>query len=71
MSNIFIPHKAVRNTRNSAHNFKMPLRRTNTGQNTLSYLGPKLWNKLPTDMKLLQSTNAFKHKMKEAFFENY
>ena len=70
MSDIFVPLNVVRTTRNSANNFKIPFKRTNTGQNALSYLGPKLWNKLPTEIKALQSTNGFKHKMKTAFLNS-
>ena len=71
MSKIFIPNKVVRNTRNSANNFEIPLRKTNSGQKALSYFGPHQWNSLPTNIKMLKNTNAFKHKMKEAFLNNY
>ena len=70
MSEIFIPHKTVQNTRNSEHRFKVPLKRTNMGQNSLSYLGPKLWNNLPNEIKISKSRNVFKHKIKSAFFED-
>ena len=70
MSDIFVPLNAVRITRYSVHNFKVPFKRTDTGQNALSYVGPKLWNKLPIEMKILQNTNAFKHKIKEAFLNS-
>ena len=69
MSDIFVPLNAVRITRYLVHNFKVPLKRTDIGQNALSYVGPKLWNKL-IEMKILQNTNTFKHKIKEAFLNN-
>ena len=69
MSDIFTPCNVIQNTRNSAHRFKIPLRRTNNGQNALSYIGPKLWNSLSSDLKLSKNNNAFKHKMKYDFFK--
>ena len=71
MSDIFTPCKVIQNTRNSAHRFKIPFRRTNNGQNTLSYLGPKIWNSLSSDLKLSKNKNAFKHKMKHDYFTFY
>ena len=35
------------NTRHSYKKLKIPSRRTNAGLNTLSYIGPSTWNKLP------------------------
>ena len=67
MSDIFIHNEAVRTTRNSENQFKDPLRRTNIGQNSLSYLGPKLWNHLSNDLKLSKNRNTFKHKLKSSF----
>ena len=70
MSDIFIPKKVVKHTRNSEQKFEIPFRRTNMGQNTLSYSGPVLWNNLSIDIKLAKSRNDFKHKMKLAFFKS-
>ena len=52
-------------------NFRLiqPLRKTNMGLNTISYLGPSLWNKLPENIKQSSSLNIFKHKVKEHFLE--
>ena len=69
MSDIFIPNIVVRNTRNSHHSFKIPFRKTNVGQNALSYSGPDLWNKIPIDIKLAKTRNDFKHKIKSNYFE--
>ena len=69
MSDIFVPYETAKSTRNSMHRFKIPMRKTNMGQNSLSYLGPKLWNSLPCDLKLSKSKNTFKHKLKSNFFE--
>ena len=70
MSDIYVPLNVLRTTRYSAHNFKVPFKRTNNGQNALSYIGPNLRNKLPTEIKMLPSINSFKHKMKKLFLNN-
>ena len=41
---------------------------TSKGIGTLSYLGPRLWNALPTAIKSAGSANSFKHKLKDTFF---
>ena len=69
MSDIFIPNIVVKETRNSQHSFKVPFCKTNVGQNSLSYSGPDLWNKIPIDIKLSKTRNEFKHKIKSNFFE--
>ena len=35
----------------------------------LQYLGPKIWNNLPSDLKSAKNPNTFKHKIKENFFQ--
>ena len=69
MSDILIINNVEKHTRNSQYSFKIPLRKTNIGQNALSYLGPRLWNSLGTDIKLAKTRNVFKHKIKLAYFE--
>ena len=44
-------------------------KKTKMGQNSISYIGPKVWNKLPSQCKLEKNPNNFKHKIKE-FFKN-
>ena len=39
------------NTRNSFAKLEHPFRKTNTGQKTLSHIGPSLWNNLPETIK--------------------
>lgn len=48
---------------------KQPFKSTNMGQNSISYIGPKGWNTLPSDCKLEDNLNKFKHKIKDHFFE--
>ena len=46
----FAPHCRI-DTRNSFAKLKHPLRKTNKGQKTLSYISPSLWNNLPKAIK--------------------
>jgi len=70
MSDIFIPQKTLINTRNSMFRLKTQIKKSNMGQNSLSCLGPKLWNILPDEIKSSKSTNSFKHKVKNRFFSS-
>ena len=67
-SEMYHPFVQCYNTRSSYQKLKIPFRKTNRGQHTLSYLGPKLWNGLPEEVKLSTSANNFKHKLKTNFF---
>ena len=53
------------NTRSSALKLKHFLGNTWSGQKNLSYMTPLVWNSLPTDLKLANLLNNFKHKLKE------
>ena len=70
MSDVFIPQNTVINTRNSMYRLKIKINKSNMGQNSLSYLGPKLWNILPDEIKSSTNTNSFKHKVKIKYFSN-
>ena len=37
-------------------------------QHALSYAGPKLWNNIKIDVKLVKSRNIFKHKIIEEHY---
>ena len=37
-------------------------------QKALSFIGPRLWNDLSSHLKLAKSTNTFKHRLKDEFF---
>ena len=54
-------------TRNSFAKLKYPFRKTNTGQKTLSYIGPSLWNNLPETIKKTNNLNTFKHNVKSLY----
>ena len=69
-SEIYHPTKQSHNTRMSMLKLHLPFRTSNQGQRGLSYIGPKLWNKLPSELKSIESLNTFKHTIKEIFFQN-
>ena len=55
-------------TRFSYLKLKVPHRKTNVGQQALSYIGPSLWNNLNMTQKTSTSLNAFKHNIKQHYF---
>ena len=55
--------------RNSYHKLQQPFRKTNTGQNTLSFIGPALWNKVPEENKRTTNLNVFKHNLKNHYLK--
>ena len=48
---------------------KLPNQTTSHGLNTLSYIGPRLWNAIPISILCVNNVNSFKQKLKENFFE--
>ena len=68
MSEVFnISHQRNLNTRHSFLKLNQPMRKTNAGQNALSYKGPSEWNKLSKELKETQNLNTFKHKLKSYY----
>ena len=55
-------------TRASSYKLKQPNCKKVSGYRTISYLGPKLWNMLPNDIKSAESVNSFKHRIKKHYF---
>lgn len=52
-------------------NYKVPAIKTvSYGNESFRYLGPKIWNLVPDDMKHVQSLQLFKKKVKSLKFEN-
>ena len=52
MSEVFnISHQRSLNTRHSYLKVDQIMRKTNAGQNALSFRGPGEWNKLPNELK--------------------
>jgi len=69
MSDIYSLTENPRTTRRSVYKLNLPFKSTNMGQNGVSYIAPKIWNNLPSECKLENSQNKFKHKIKEMFFD--
>ena len=42
-------------------------RKSNMGQNALSFIGPSIWNKTPELLKKTNSINTFKHTLKKYY----
>ena len=66
---IFHPANVGRITRRSKFDLEFPCRKSTSGQKCLSFLGPKIWNSLPSDLKSAKNPNTFKHKIKEIFVQ--
>ena len=58
------------NTRQAYSRLIQPLSKTNMGLNSISHLGPSLWNKLPENIKHSSSLITCKHKFIEYFLKN-
>ena len=58
------------NTRQAYSRLIQPLRKTNMELNSISYLGPSLWNKLSENIKHSSSLITFKHNVKVYFLKN-
>ena len=56
-------------SRNNYAGLKFPFRKYTMGQQSLSYTGPSVWNKLPSSMKRNISLNTFKHDMKKRYLQ--
>ena len=69
-SEIYHPTEQMHNTRSSKHRLHLPYRNYNQGQKGLSFMGPKIWNKLPTEIKTARNSNTFKHDIKKTFFKD-
>ena len=55
--------------RNSYQKLQQPFRKTNTGQNALSFIGPALWNKVPKEIKRITNLIAFQHNLKKHYLK--
>ena len=66
---IYCPMNQVQATRFSFQKLTLPSQKSNRGLRTITYLGPRLWNSLPRDLKASSNANTFKHKLKSKFFE--
>ena len=63
-----VQNQNLASTRSSVLKLKHSLRNTCSCQKS-SYLTPIVWNNLQTDLKLANSRNNFKHKLKDHFLK--
>ena len=52
------------NLRNQPEFIVRPIKTVHYGLNSLAYLGPRMWELIPNNMKRLESVEAFKSKIK-------
>ena len=66
-------HTAQRGPVARIFKFKLdfPFRNSNMGQKSMSVLGPKTWNALPTELKSMNNLNTFKHMLKKFICKNF
>ena len=55
-------------TRASLLKLNQPFRRTNHGQNNISYIAPIIWSNLPNSLKTTDNLNTYKHRVRKHFF---
>ena len=59
LGDVFIQAENIRiTTRNSYLKLSNPFRKTSTGQKSLSYIGPAIWNRIPEILKT-KNLNTF------------
>ena len=68
MSEIYHSVEYRHSTRRGMFRLQQPYRNLNIGQKGLSYIGPRYWNALRSDLKSSKNTNIFKHNMKDEYF---
>ena len=56
-------------SRSNYAGLKIPFRKTTMMQKSLSYIGPSVWNKLPSSMKRNIRLNTFKHDVKKHYLQ--
>ena len=74
LCNSLVIHEPTRSLRsaNNTMSLEVPRFRTETyGRKRFGVLAPILWNELPPDLKLLDSVDNFKDKLKHYYFCQY
>ena len=69
VAEMYYPVEQGQKTRFSFQKLILPHRTTNRGI-CLSYVGPRLWNGLQTEIKSVSNANNFKHEIKNNFLIN-
>ena len=69
MNDVFKPtSQNATATKTFLFKFSEPLRKTNHGQNSLSYVAPSIGNKLPDFLKTAENVSTYKYRVKKQFF---
>ena len=58
INELFLPSTNIYKTR-SHMALEIPLRKSNLGQKSISFMGPSIWNKLSNDLKILNTATFF------------
>ena len=66
----FLPKSTSYDLRRNDVLFVPKVKTTNYGIRSISFLGPKIWNSLPNQIKLSKNANQFKILIKDWYFEN-
>ena len=69
VNELFVPSRNMYNTR-SHMALEIPLKKSNLGQKSISFIGPSIWNKLCNNLKVLNTTTSFTHKYKMLVLQN-
>ena len=69
LNDMFISSLNNYNTR-SQMALDIPLCKTNKEQKSMSFLGPKIWNKVSLKIKSAATTSSFRHRLKKKFLVN-
>ena len=70
MKDYFLPKSTSYDLRRNDVLFVPKVKTTNYGIRSISFLGPKIWNSLPNEIKLSKNANQFKILIKDWYFEN-
>ena len=62
------PGRCLRSTQNNAFPLDIPRCRVIAGERSFQHFGPRVWNSLPNDVKLSQSIDTFKKRLKTVLY---
>ena len=69
LQSILSPYVPARTLRSStSNNLKIPRVKHSWGERSFSFIGPKLWNELPTSIRNIPSLDTFKTSLKSHLF---
>ena len=68
LQRLLTPRQAARQLRSSSHRlFTVPRVHSSFGRRAFSFVGPSVWNKLPTDLTSCETVSTFKRKLNAPF----